>query len=331
MRTRTVVDRLPALFLALGFALTSASTALADSSVAQALFDEGRRLMKEGNYAVACAKFAESQRIEPAGGTLMNLAACHVKQGKTATAWSEFNDALTEATRAGDETRIKEAKRQVEALEPELSRLRIVATHGAAGLELRLDDTVLGAATVGMAIPVDPGEHRVSASAPGYATWHTRISVAPRARKELTVPALRRLPSRVEETHTLPQVGTPRDRDSVAERSSTAPLAAYVIGGVGVAGLGVGTYFGLKARSKKRDSEDECAGRVCTPDGAALLRDADTAAWISNVGFGVGVAGIAVATYLFVSTPSEDEGKRSVRMRPVLGTGAFGVDATAVW
>lgn len=331
MRMRAVADRLGTLVLALLFVLATARTALADSSVAQALFDAGRQLMKEGNYAAACAKFAESQRIEPADGTLMNLAACHVKQGKTATAWSEFNDALTGAMRAGDEARIKEAKRQVDTLEPELSRLRIVAAHGEAGLEIRLDDTLLGSATLGLAIPVDPGEHRVTVRAPGYAAWQTRVSVAPRARKELAVPALHRLPRRIGETHSVPRVAKPQVHDSAVDRSSSAPLAAYVIGGVGVVGLGVGTYFGLKAGSKKRDSEDECHNGACTPDGAALLRDADSAAWVSNVGFGVGVAGIGIATYLFVSTPSEEKVEKSLSVQPFVGAGALGLDAKAVW
>src|SRR5262245_59299946 len=55
---------------------------------AQALFDEGSALLKKGDYAGAAAKLAESQRLEPAFGTLVKLAKAYDKLGKTASAWA---------------------------------------------------------------------------------------------------------------------------------------------------------------------------------------------------------------------------------------------------
>src|SRR5258707_389594 len=67
--------------------------------MAQALFEEARALMNSHHVEEACLKFAESQRLDPASGTLLNLAVCHEKQGKTATAWSEYNDVVAAARR----------------------------------------------------------------------------------------------------------------------------------------------------------------------------------------------------------------------------------------
>src|SRR5829696_5855787 len=102
-------------------AVALAQTA-ADEPTAEALFTEGRRLLAERRYAEACAKLAESQRLDPAIGTLLNLADCHEKNGQTASAWARFREAAEAARRAGDATREKVAARRASALDEKLSK-----------------------------------------------------------------------------------------------------------------------------------------------------------------------------------------------------------------
>src|SRR6185295_18263494 len=112
----------------------------------EALYREGQRLFKEGKTHEACAKFAESQRADPATSTLMNLATCHDKEGKTASAWAEFNEAASRAATGGHPDIEKVARDQAAVLEKKLRTVVIDLRGGAppAGLEVKLDNAPFG-------------------------------------------------------------------------------------------------------------------------------------------------------------------------------------------
>src|SRR5580693_2868029 len=95
----------------------------ADAARAEALFAEGRRLMAGHDYTAACPKFADSQALDPAPGTALNLATCYERAGKLASAWATFKTAQASAESAGQRDRAAAARKQVANLEPKLSRL----------------------------------------------------------------------------------------------------------------------------------------------------------------------------------------------------------------
>src|SRR5512139_1741852 len=64
-------------------AASAARAQASDKAAAEALFDEGRKLMAEGKYAAACAKLEASQKLDAGVGTQLNLADCYEKSGKT--------------------------------------------------------------------------------------------------------------------------------------------------------------------------------------------------------------------------------------------------------
>ena len=97
---------------------------------AEAMFREGRRLMAVGDIAQACAQFAGSYALEPASGTLLNLALCHEKEGKIATAWAEFRAAATLAREQDRRDRSAAAEERIAVLEPKLAYVTVVAPPG---------------------------------------------------------------------------------------------------------------------------------------------------------------------------------------------------------
>ncbi|CAN5325742.1 hypothetical protein BH09MYX1_BH09MYX1_41350 [soil metagenome] len=147
-----------------------------NQAAAQALFDEGRRLMDQGKFADACPKLESSQKLDPGAGTLMNLASCYEKNGQTASAWVTYTDAAS-ASAGRHPDWVDSAKQHVSALEPKLSRLTVDVKAKADGLVVKRDGIVLSDGTSGVPIPVDPGKHIVEATAPGHVTFTATITL----------------------------------------------------------------------------------------------------------------------------------------------------------
>jgi len=171
-------------------ALAQASNA----ALAESLFREGKRLSGERKFAEACPKFAESYKLDPGLGTLLNLAICHESEGKPATAWAEFSEASSRAKREGDTDRAALADEHVRALEPKLTHISIALAPGAAvpGLVIKFDSRELASAALGLPIAVDPGKHVLEASAPGKeASTQTIDTPATPSNLTVTVPVLK--------------------------------------------------------------------------------------------------------------------------------------------
>src|SRR5580704_8146905 len=104
---------------------------------AETLFDEGKALLKTGNDADACARFSESKQLAPAVGVSLYLADCLQRIGKTASAWSEFQNAAALARERNDK-RAELAQRRALALAPTLDRVTIVVAPALAQGALRV-------------------------------------------------------------------------------------------------------------------------------------------------------------------------------------------------
>jgi len=168
--------------------------AQSNAALAESLFREGKRLSGERKFAEACPKFAESYKLDPGLGTLLNLAICHEAEGKPATAWAEFSEASSRAKREGDTDRAQLADEHVRALDPKLARVSVSLAPGAAvpGLIVKFDSRELAAAALGLPIAVDPGKHVVEASAPGKEPFtQTFDTPATPTTLSVTVPVLK--------------------------------------------------------------------------------------------------------------------------------------------
>lgn len=270
-----------------------------DAAAAEALFREARQLLKDGQVPAACAKFVQSQHLDPSSGTLLNVAACHEKEGKTASAWAEYLAAARLANSQNRSNLADEASQRASNLEPTLSTLTITVAEPVTGLTLHRDDVVLDGGVIGTGIPIDPGPHVVRATAPGYEPVEVRVEVGARADRARVA-----LPKLVKPAETRAN-GSRSSAEPVVvdhENPRSSPTLAYVAGGIGVVGIGVGTVFGVMAKSSYDTANGACPTHVGCSDSAMSERSrAGTRAMIANVAFGVGVAGLGLATVLILT------------------------------
>jgi hypothetical protein len=272
------------------------------AAVAEALYRQARDLMVAGKFDEACPKFAESQRLDPATGTLLNLAACHEKQGKLATAWLEYSDAQIAARRDAREDRVEYARARAQELEPRLSRLTLALASSAddPGLEIELDGASVGRAVVGAATPVDPGRHTVRVSAPGKKPWSADVEIAAAEQQSLTIPPLENAPPEViaPAAAAAPPVSVPAARDTLATRP--IPTRVYLAGGITLALAAGAGASGLAYLQKSEDFED----RQHDPDAETRRKSALRYGYL-NAGMWVATAiGAGVTTILYVTRPA---------------------------
>jgi hypothetical protein len=278
-------------------------------AAALALFQEGRQLMGSGDTARACAKLAESHRLDPGGGTLLNLALCHERQRRTATAWAEFQDALRMARLDRRSDRVAFAETHLADLEPRVPRVEIVVeTTGAEGLHLSLNGVAIREAAWGAMIPVDPGKVLVEARAAGKQPWRTERSIADGDLITIVVPELRDAPA-------------PR-REAPHRRRSPEPVAvrrsawALPVAAGGVAALGVSGAFAWFALNRRGASDAECPGGRCSRAGVAYNEQAQTLADVATGAAAVGLAGVALGAWLYWSGGAERPGAVQVGVAP---------------
>jgi serine/threonine-protein kinase len=279
-------------------------------AAAQTLFDTARSLMKKGNYAEACPKLAESQRLDPGSGTLLNLGICYEHLGLTASAWTTFNDAAAAAHAAEKPDRVKSAQQHADALAPRLIRITIrVTSDKIAGLEVHRDGTIVRPAEWGTAVAVDPGSHVIAATAPGHKAWQATVNLRDKS-ETVIVPELEVLPpakaAKADETKegaTTKEARGPAD-SAETNAGQTQRTVALIAGGVGVVGVAVGTVFGLRSKSAHEDAAAYCSGTVCTdPRGIELSNKARSSGNVSTAAFIVGGVGLAAASVLWFTAP----------------------------
>jgi len=311
-----------------------------DVARADALFNAAKALTDAGNYADACAKYAESKRLAPGLGVTLYLADCYEHIGRTASAWTEFLAAEGLARQRNDK-RADVAHQHAQALEPKLDRLTITVapTVPQAGLSILRDGLPVTQEELGLAVPVDPGDHAVVVSAPGHASRTLNAHVGPESpTATVRIDSLDETPANTPPpTPATAPTNAPADSaqtgaeqpSSSGDSGKTRRILSFAAMGAGVVGLGVGTVFGFLAKSKldstNNGSQPECDSTDhCTKQGLDDRKTAESFATVSTIGFIAGGVLAAGGVVLFLTSPPPASTSTGLTLSPAPLTGGAG-------
>lgn len=323
MLARALVPSL--VMLAFSSSVFAQATA-ANARAAQLLFDEAKRLADDKNYTAACPKFVQSHQLDPAGGTILHAADCHEHEHKLASAWAEYNEALSFAIKTNRADRESIARARIDALAPKLAKLHVKVPPASRALDdfgIWLDGTQVAGKRLGDApIPVDAGSHVVEARAPGHVTLTQQFVIVDGKELVVSFDDLVADPSAAVAPAT-PKSSVARDDDR-GRLQRTAGIALLGAGGVG---LVLGTIFGVRALAIG-DQSDQCTlgprGNGCPSSAVDDQNSARTSGTISSVGFVAGGLLAAGGAVLFFTAP-KPASARGGRGIPRVGLGGHGL------
>lgn len=286
-------------------------------AMAETLFFTARGMFDAGRTKEACLKFAESYRLDPAAGTLLNLAVCHEKEGKIASAWGEFKLALADAKKANREDRAALAQEHIVVIEPELPRLTIEVDPKLTvpGLEISRNGTPLLQAAWNTELPVDPGVVVVVVKAPGYKPHEQKIEIEKKQQKTLKITALEKAPV---------VAPPPAATERVWSAEKKWGLTSIIVGTVLVGG---GAALGAMTLDAKKKSDQGCelydGERRCTQAGVDSMAEARTYSLLSTGGFALGAIGIGLGSYLLFTGKDVERPKTAWTLAPTVGGAQF--------
>jgi hypothetical protein len=295
-----------------------APTARADSDPAGVQFEKGLAEMELGHYSAGCPALNESYRLDPRPGVLFTLAECNAKWGKFATALAQYDSYLeqfakmTADQKAKQKGRERVAAAQKESLKRDVPELTIVLPGQVPkDTEVKRDGVVVPPSTLSNPIALDPGDHVVTGRTPDGRKFEERFALAKAEKRRLVI-----------------ELPAPPEPPPKPSNQRTLTLVA---GGVGAAGIVLGTVAGIITIVNKGTIDSDCTANVCrSTDGTNAADAAHKWGLVSTIGFGVGIAGLGAAAALYLTDKTSPPliGRMRPGIWPAIGATPAGVGST---
>lgn len=257
-----------------------------DPAAAREQLKIGYGLAQDNRCEEAIPHLAESLRLDPKAITLINLADCEERVHRLTAAMGHWVDARARAQVESMKAIEEEATDRAKALEPRLARLTLALAPGAPpDAVVERDGVVLGAPSLGIGLPVDPGVHVLVVKAAGRADRRTEITLAEGESRTLAV--------EVGPAGAAPVVVASPPAEA---RTGTSPLV-WTGFGIAAAGVVLGAISGALAVGAGSDAETACPNLRCSQRAFDDVEGGRRWATVSTVSFIVAGVGAAIGLY----------------------------------
>lgn len=318
MRFATTVSARFAIPLAVAIALFAMPSRAAGSDDlahdASTHFHRGVELSEDGDWRAALIEFERAYAIAPNFHVLYDIGQCRYQLHDYPGALSAFQKYLADGRELVPPERRAAVQSDVESLKGRVATMHISTRKK--GVEISVDDAVVGTTPLASPVVVSAGRHKVGASMSGFPGVVRYVDLAGEETLEVAL-----------------DLGAPVQARaaplSPARGRSLAP--ALLAFGAAAVGVGVGSYFGVKAIENKHDLAGTCVVDSCPSSSKSLYDDAQRNAVWSTVGFGAAIAaaGVGVA-FVILSSPREPAATPPpvAGLRVVVGPGSIRGEGT---
>ena len=307
------------------FAGLVAAPASAQGSKEEAVarYKQGRALIEEKKYDQALEELTASYEMLESPNTLLLMAHAHRELGREVKAASLYEDVIATARKRVEqgeqrfEKTIADAQEWLGKLSARLGRITVSVSGAVQGTTVTIDGKPVDVSRVDdETVKVEniwwaAGAVKVEALTPQGLSRSVMADI-PKGGPAAVALDLGKAPPEQDEQ----PVSDNFSVDSESVDGKSIPVASWVTGGIGVAGLATFAIFGSMAKSKASDL-DACSPRC--PESERDVADAGKRdQTIANVGLAVGGIGLAAAAgfYLFQSPSNPEEGEVDVGIAP---------------
>jgi hypothetical protein len=317
----------------------------AETAAARALAVEGVKLAQGDQCDQALEKLEPAEKLKHSPIVLRYLGECQVKVGRWVEGSESLRKLLREPLPADASPALAAAHESATAtlrdIKPRIPNMKILLNAPAdADVTIKVDGKEVADSVVGIALPTDPGDHEVEATAPGFFKVSSNVKLVPSASAFVTLDLKRDpnaprpekaaavAPSATGATHEAEKA--PATPEHPADHgSNTGKVLAYTSYALAAASLGAGIVFGQSARNDEKALQTVCPNHVCSEAQRDALDSAKTKGTVSTIAFATAGAGLTLGTILLVTSSgshSENASARpAVRAQAKLGLGSVSV------
>jgi hypothetical protein len=336
-------------------ASASAAGGVVISDKARSHFRAGVNLLQDpdgARYEEAYRQFVTAYQDSPSWKILSNLGLTAMKLERDGEAIEAFETYLKEGGSELDEQERTQISRDLETLQASVSTLEITASPSDVRIideRLATGGSVLNEYSVPasgkLTLKIRSGRHKVTARLSGHddATWELQASPATTQEHTFDLNRPDATPVATAAARAAHADAAPQDSGPSSGGPSGLRIGSYVALGVGVAALGVGTFFAFDSKKAAKNVEELCGGNPaqCEVDPGSDESDevneendrAGSSKTLAIVGFAVGGAAIATGVTLFIlsmkdgkSTAQLQQERQTQRpLTPYVGWGQLGL------